>query len=78
MPGWTYREVQRPNRLVFTWGAGEESGDESVVTIDIEPTESGCRLTLVHKMDPKWKDYVDRTREGWTFMLEKLQITIIE
>lgn len=74
----TYREVQRPNRLMFTWGVDEEAGDESVVTIDIKPGERVCRLTLVHEMDPKWEDYVDRTREGWTFMLEKLQIAIIE
>lgn len=73
----TYREVQRPNRLVFTWGAGEEAGEKSVVTIDIEPTENGCKLTLVHEMDLKWKDYVDRTRDGWTFMLEKLEKTIL-
>ena len=74
----TYREVQRPNRLVFTWGVDVEAGDESVVTIDIEPTENGCRLTLVHEMDPKWEEYVDRTREGWTYMLDKLQKIIVD
>lgn len=74
----TYREVQRPNRLVFTWGAGEEAGDESVVTIDIESTQSGCRLSLVHEMDPKWEEYEERTRDGWTFMLDKLQINVVE
>lgn len=73
----TYRVVDRPNRLVFTWGVNEEAGDESVVTIDIEPTEDGCRLTLTHEMDPKWEDYVDRTRDGWTLMLNKLdEVTI--
>lgn len=73
----TYREVSRPHRLVFTWGVDEEAGDESVVTIEIESTDGGCRLTLVHELDPKWEEYVDRTREGWTFMLEKLQETLI-
>ncbi len=73
----TYREVRRPHRLVFTWGVDEEASDESVVTIDIEPTQNGCRLILVHEMDPKWEEYVDRTREGWTFMLDKLQETLI-
>lgn len=68
----TYREVQRPNRLVFTWGVDVEAGDESVVTITIQSTESGCRLTLVHTMDSKWAEYVDRTEQGWSFMLEKL------
>lgn len=68
----TYRKIQRPNRLVFTWGVDVEAGDESVVTITIQSTESGCRLTLVHKMDPKWEEYKDLTEEGWTYMLDKL------
>lgn len=72
----TYREIQRPNRLVFTWGVDVEAGDESVVTITIQSTESGCRLTLVHEMDPKWAEYADRTKEGWTYMMEKLAILL--
>lgn len=68
----TYREVQRPNRLVFTWGVDVEAGDESVVTITIQQMESGCQLTLVHTMDHKWKEYKDRTQEGWNYMLDKL------
>ncbi len=69
----TYREIDRPNRLVFTWGVNEEAGDESVVTIDITPTEDGCRLKLVHEMAPKWEEYRERTKEGWTLMLDKLK-----
>lgn len=69
----TYREINRPNRLVFTWGVDTEAGDESVVFISIEETADGCRLTLVHKMDPKWEEYKERTKEGWTYMLSKLK-----
>lgn len=69
----TYRKIDRPHRLVFTWGVDVEAGDESVVTIDITPTDDGCRLTLVHEMDPKWAEYKDRTKEGWAYMLGKLK-----
>lgn len=69
----TYREINRPNRLVFTWGVDTEARDESVVFISIEATADGCRLTLVHKMDPKWEEYKERTIEGWTYMLSKLK-----
>ena len=69
----TYREINRPQRLVFTWGVDTEAGDESVVFISIEATADGCRLTLVHKMDPKWEEYKERTKEGWTYMLSKLK-----
>lgn len=71
-----YHELKRPHRLVFTWGIESESEDESVVTIDIESTENGCRLTLVHELDPKWEEYAERTKESWSHMLDKLKIRL--
>lgn len=68
-----YLEVKRPHRLVFTWGIESESEDESVVAIEIESTEKGCQLTLTHELDPKWVDYADRTKAGWSSMLDKLK-----
>ena len=67
-----YRVVDRPCKLVFTWGVVGHSAEESVVTIDISSTDDGCRLTLTHALDPKWADYAVRTEAGWTKMLEKL------
>jgi uncharacterized protein YndB with AHSA1/START domain len=72
----TYREISRPRRLVFTWGIAGESVDESVVTIDIAPRESGCQLTLTHEMAPQWADYVPRVTQGWTTMLATLERTV--
>ncbi|MBC9932035.1 SRPBCC family protein [Chitinophaga qingshengii] len=63
-----YLEVKRPSLLVFTWGVDQEPGDESVVTIRITPTATGCLLQLEHDMDGKWAAYADRTEEGWTYM----------
>jgi uncharacterized protein YndB with AHSA1/START domain len=68
----TYRQIDRPRRLVFTWGIEGESRDESQVAIEIAPLESGCELTLTHEMDPKWAEYAARTEAGWTRMLEAL------
>ncbi|HEU0297926.1 MAG TPA: SRPBCC family protein [Longimicrobium sp.] len=68
----TYREIDRPRRLVFSWGIEGESRDESRVVIEIAPRESGCELTLTHEMDPKWAEYAARTEAGWTRMLEAL------
>ncbi|HEX6983198.1 MAG TPA: SRPBCC domain-containing protein [Balneolaceae bacterium] len=67
----TYLEINRPERLIFTWGIEGESEEESVVSIGITSTKNGCRLTLVH--ENVWTEYVDRTKAGWTFMLEKLK-----
>ena len=68
----TYREIDRPRRLVFSWGIEGESRDESRVAIEIAPLDSGCELTLTHEMDPKWAEYAARTEAGWTKMLEAL------
>ena len=65
-----YLEIDRPRRLVFTWGVNQDSGDSSRVTVEIEPDDSGgSELTLVHELDPAWAEYAKRTEEGWAKML---------
>ena len=73
-----YLEIERPRRLAFTWGIAGESVDESRVTIDIEPLDRGCELSLVHAMDPRWADFADRVRTGWTTMLDALARALAE
>jgi uncharacterized protein YndB with AHSA1/START domain len=68
----TYVEIDRPRRLVFTWGIAGESENESRVIIDIVPQETGCELTLIHELDSKWKDYADLTIAAWKNMLDHL------
>lgn len=68
----TYLELNRPSRLVFTWGIEGESEEESTVIIEITSTETGCRLKLTHELDSKWAEYEDRTERGWSFMLDIL------
>ncbi len=68
----TYRVIDDPRRLAFTWGIAGDSEEESVVTIEIEPTQTGCELTVTHDMDAKWSEYADRTQAGWTTMLNTL------
>jgi uncharacterized protein YndB with AHSA1/START domain len=69
----TYLEIDRPRRLVFTWAIrGDSDETPSRVAIDFTADEAGCLVSLTHEMDPKWADYVDRTRTGWTTILEAL------
>ena len=37
--------------------------NNSVVTLTIEPTDDGCVATIVHSMDAKWAEYVNRRKE---------------
>jgi uncharacterized protein YndB with AHSA1/START domain len=70
-----YVEIDRPQRLVFLFSISGFRDPEEVVsrvTIDITANGSGCELTLTHEIDPQWIEYRDRTREGWTMILENL------
>lgn len=67
-----YREIDRPRRLVFTWAVAPEPIDSSLVTIDILPSDRGCELKLTHEMSSEWADYVSRTEDAWTLMLNAL------
>lgn len=71
-----YEAIERPRRLVFQFRAclaGEvEAGEWTRVTIGIEPEGEGARLTLTH--DGVWTDYEDRTRAGWTMILDNLAL----
>lgn len=67
-----YLEIDRPRRLVFSWGIAGESEDESRVIVDIIAKPPGCRLVLTHEMDAKWSDYADSARNAWTRMLDFL------
>jgi uncharacterized protein YndB with AHSA1/START domain len=67
-----YREIDRPRRLVFTWGVAGDSEDESLVVIEIVPQGAGAELTLTHEIDPKWADYASGAESAWAKMLGAL------
>jgi uncharacterized protein YndB with AHSA1/START domain len=71
-----YLEIDRPRRLVFTWGVADMEGSSSRVIIEIVPLETGSELTLTHELHPDWADYASRTEAGWTKMLDVLAATL--
>jgi uncharacterized protein YndB with AHSA1/START domain len=71
-----YLEIDRPRRLVFTFGIPAESADEDIITIEIQPCDGGCELTLTTEMDPAWREYEDRARQAWSRMLAALEDTL--
>ncbi|GAP34084.1 SRPBCC domain-containing protein [Piscinibacter sakaiensis] len=65
--------IDRPSRLVFTFGIPAASPSVDIVTIEITPDSGGgCTLELRSEMKPEWKDYVDRAHEGWRLILANL------
>jgi uncharacterized protein YndB with AHSA1/START domain len=66
-----YRVIDRPRRLVFTWGIAGEKGSDGV-TVDIVPLAEGCEVTLTHRMHPDWIEFAPKASEAWSRMLGAL------
>lgn len=69
-----YLQIDRPRTLVFSWFTSdeEEAENSSIVTLTIAALADGCEVTLVHRMDAKWAEYVARTEQGWSSMLGQI------
>ena len=66
-----YLEVERPRRLVFTFGVPRLSKEMTRVVIEIAPVGSGCELTLTN--EGVLPEYADRVPQGWTMILGNLE-----
>lgn len=64
-----YLEIDRPWRLVFTFG-DEVAFSATTVTVEITATADGCELTLTHV--GVLETWVAQTNAGWTGILETL------
>jgi uncharacterized protein YndB with AHSA1/START domain len=68
-----YLEIDRPRRLVFTFGVPAYSSEFAEIAVEIRPLPAGsCELTLTQAMAPEFAEYRDRTQDGWTKILNGL------
>ena len=68
-----YVGIDRPRLLVFTWAIRQDpSGAESRIIIEIAPIVLGCELTLTHEMPSEWMDFIERSKQAWGIMIDKL------
>jgi uncharacterized protein YndB with AHSA1/START domain len=71
VPHWgEYREIDRPNRLVFTWNSPHATPD-SIVTLTFAAAGAGTDMTLVHDRFPS-EGSRDGHEKGWTAILALL------
>jgi uncharacterized protein YndB with AHSA1/START domain len=73
----TYREVNPPKRLVFTWiaGAGCGSGEgahETLVTVDLKEVAGGTELRITHERFAN-EEVRDQHNKGWTSSMDYLE-----
>lgn len=68
-----YREIDRPNRLVYSWAWDEhlEHG-ESLITVDFADVDGGTEVTMVHSGLPDAKSVTEH-EDGWTSCLNRLE-----
>lgn len=69
-----YLEIDRANRLKFTWVSGYTQ-DDSEVTLDLTPAEGGTNLRLSHVRFPN-EESRDNHKGGWALILEALEKTL--
>jgi uncharacterized protein YndB with AHSA1/START domain len=64
-----YRAIDPPRLLEFTWLASWEQFLPSVVRIEIEPTRTGARVTIVHRGGGQSDESYHGLADGWKRVL---------
>lgn len=68
----SYREIQKPRRLVFTLAVRQASDTPDTIEVTIVPRRKACDLTLVHHLQPGAGIYAEKAAEGWRNVLSRL------
>jgi uncharacterized protein YndB with AHSA1/START domain len=66
-----YLELDRPHRLVFSFGVPRYSAEVNRVSLDFRPAaDGGCTLTLSHALSPESAPVRGRAQRGWANILD--------
>ena len=66
-----YREVDPPNKIVFTWSWESGSVTDSLVTVSLRTVDGGTELTLRHERLAT-EELREHHAQGWTGCLDQL------
>jgi len=67
----TYKVIDRPNRLAFTWESPHSTVPGSTVTLDFTEAQGGTNIHLVHVLF-RSEDSRNGHEGGWTSILAEL------
>jgi len=67
----TYKTIDRPNRLAFTWESPFSTEEDSTVTIDFAEVDGGTEVTLKHVRFPS-EEIRNNHEGGWNSILTAL------
>ncbi len=65
-----YREIDPPNRLVFTWQSEYTGPNPTLVTVSLRRLGNQTELTLIHELLPR--ERVESHEGGWSLIIERL------
>ena len=70
----TYREIDEPNRVVYTWDWKEDEHQvgETLVTVEFEDADGGTRVILTHEGFPT-PEAKEAHGQGWTGCFQHLE-----
>ncbi|WP_293677919.1 SRPBCC domain-containing protein [uncultured Phenylobacterium sp.] len=69
-----YEVIDRPRRIVFTFGVPQFDPGYTRVTLDFVGVDGGCEVTLTHEgVPPEWQE---STPQGWVMILAGLEAVL--
>ncbi|MEO8114724.1 MAG: SRPBCC domain-containing protein [Phenylobacterium sp.] len=66
-----YLEIDRPRRLVFTFGVPQYEPGFTRVEIEITPADGGCEVRLTQRDTPD--EWIAQSQKGWSMILASLE-----
>jgi uncharacterized protein YndB with AHSA1/START domain len=68
----TYREIDRPSRLVFTWCSPATRFRDSIVTVTFQPSPGNSTVVQIHQAALPDEQARDSHQAGWSDALREL------
>lgn len=69
----TYREIDRPRRLVFTWSSPATQFRDSIVTVTFEPSSDGSTVIEINQVGLSDEEARAGHDAGWSDALRELE-----
>jgi uncharacterized protein YndB with AHSA1/START domain len=70
----TFKRVEKPSLLEFTWAMEGEEANNGVVTVEFEPHGTGTELTLTH--EGLTGPALGQAKAGWGAMFDQLRVVV--
>jgi uncharacterized protein YndB with AHSA1/START domain len=68
----TYREIDRPRRLVFTWSSRATRFRDSIVTVTFHPSSNSSTVVEIHQVGLPDEEEQASHHAGWSDALREL------